>query len=86
MDSSSTRREEVQYRIGGDLIDVGVGIGIGIEDDDMSFGRERLDVYRAALEYGGWSYDSCTTGEKSMPIPIPIPRGEAEPKAAEFNL
>jgi hypothetical protein len=27
-------------------IAVGVGIGIGIEADDMSFGPERLDVYR----------------------------------------
>ena len=26
----------------------------------MSFGHERLDVYRAAIEYVGWSYRLCT--------------------------
>ncbi|MCK6556910.1 transposase [Candidatus Binatia bacterium] len=35
------------------LNQIGVGIGIGIEED-MSFGHERLDVYRAAIEYVGW--------------------------------
>ena len=35
---------------GGDPIGVGVGIGIGIEGDGMSFGHERLDVYRVAVE------------------------------------
>ena len=32
---------------------IGVGIGIGIEHD-LSFGDERPDVYRAAIEYVGW--------------------------------
>ena len=36
---------------GGDSIGVGFGIGIGIEGIEMSFGHERLDVYRAAVEY-----------------------------------
>jgi len=26
----------------------------------VSFGHERLDVYRAAIEYVGWSYQLCT--------------------------
>jgi len=38
---------------------VGIGIGIGIEGNDMSFGHERLDVHRAALEYVGWGYRFC---------------------------
>lgn len=25
----------------------------------MSFGHERLDVYRAAIEYVGWAYGYC---------------------------
>jgi four helix bundle protein len=25
----------------------------------MSFGHERLDVYRAAIEYVGWAYRLC---------------------------
>ena len=37
-------------------IGVGVGIGIGIERIRMSFGHEKLDVYRAAIEYVGWAY------------------------------
>ena len=27
----------------------------------MSFGHERIDVYRAAIEYVGWSYRLCST-------------------------
>ena len=42
-------------------IGVGVGIGIGVEGDDMGFGHEKLDVYRAAIEYVGWAYRSCET-------------------------
>ena len=34
-------------------VGVGVGIGIGIEGNTMSFGDERLDVYRAAIAYAG---------------------------------
>jgi hypothetical protein len=29
--------------------DAGIGIGIGIERDDMGFGHEKLEVYRAGL-------------------------------------
>lgn len=25
----------------------------------MTFGHERLDVYRAAIEYVGWAYQLC---------------------------
>ena len=35
---------------------VGIGIGIGIERNEMGFGHEKLDVYRAAIEYVGWAY------------------------------
>ena len=42
-------------------IGVGIGIGIGVEGDDMGFGHERLDVYRAAIEYVGWAYRYCET-------------------------
>ncbi len=41
---------------GGDSIGVGIGIGIGIE---MSLGHERLDVYRAAVEYVDWAHQFC---------------------------
>ena len=40
-------------------IGVGVGIGIGIEKSKMGFGHEKLDVYRAAIEYVGWAYRFC---------------------------
>ena len=40
-----------------DKIGVGVGIGIGVEKEiGMAFGHEKLDVYRAAIEYVGWAY------------------------------
>ena len=39
--------------------EIGIGIGIGVEGDDMGFGHERLDVYRAAIEYVGWAYRCC---------------------------
>jgi hypothetical protein len=53
----------------------------------MSCDHERLDVYRAALEYVGWAYDFCTQRQESIPIPIPIPtpRGEAEPRNCRTN-
>jgi len=41
-------------------IGVGVGIGIGVEKGiGMAFGHEKLDVYRAAIEYVGWAYRFC---------------------------
>jgi four helix bundle protein len=43
-----------------DKIGVGVGIGIGVEKEiGMAFGHEKLDVYRAAIEYVGWAYRFC---------------------------
>ena len=30
---------------------IGVGISIGIEGNDMAFGHEKLDVYRAAINW-----------------------------------
>jgi hypothetical protein len=33
-----------------------VGVGIGIERPDMGFGHEKLDVYRAAIDYVRWAY------------------------------
>ena len=27
----------------------------------MAFGHEKLDVYRAAIEYVGWAYRFCET-------------------------
>ena len=39
---------------------IGVGIGIGVEKEiGMAFGHEKLDVYRAAIEYVGWAYRFC---------------------------
>ena len=39
---------------------IGVGIGIGVEKGiGMAFGHEKLDVYRAAIEYVGWAYRFC---------------------------
>jgi hypothetical protein len=36
---------------------IGVGVGIGVEKEiGMAFGHEKLDVYRAAIEYVGWAY------------------------------
>jgi len=37
----------------------GVGVGIGVERSTMAFGHEKLDVYRAAIEYVGWAYRYC---------------------------
>jgi len=51
---------------------IGVGIGIGIERSRMTFGHEKLDVYRPAIEYVGWIFRLCER-LKSIPIPIPIP-------------
>lgn len=47
----------------------GIGIGIGVDisrskdrrEALVSFGHERLDVYRAAIDYVGWSYRLCST-------------------------
>jgi hypothetical protein len=36
-------------------VGVGIGIGIGIEGSDMALGHERLDAYRATIEYVGWA-------------------------------
>jgi four helix bundle protein len=39
---------------------IGVGIGIGVEKENgVAFGHEKLDVYRAAIEYVGWAYRFC---------------------------
>ncbi len=51
------------------MIGVGVAIGIGIESKRVSFERERLDVYHAAVEYVGWV---DTTAKETGGIPIPI--------------
>ena len=43
----------------------------------MSFGHEKLDVYRAAIEYLGWAYrypDEYGAG-RTIPIPTPTPMG-----------
>lgn len=52
----------------------------------MAFGREKLDVYRAAIEYVGCSRKSASEGmlfatnranterKKSTPIPTPTPK------------
>ena len=45
---------------------VGVGVGIGIEGNTMSFGHERLDVYRVAIEaadYAKAGIDSDTDAD-----------------------
>jgi four helix bundle protein len=66
-----------------------VAIGIGIEENDMSFGHEKLDVYRAAIEYVGWAYRYCE-GQKghrnakdqllraSQSIPLNIAEGNGK--------
>ena len=38
---------------------IGIGIGIGIEERPMSFGHEKLDVYRIALKYVQFSWNIC---------------------------
>jgi hypothetical protein len=39
---------------------IGIGVGIGVEKGvGMAFGHEKLDVYRAAIEYVGWVYRFC---------------------------
>ena len=46
---------------------LGVGIGIGIEGKCMGFGHERLEVYRAAVDYVGRAYPG------TIPMPIATP-------------
>ena len=55
----------------------------------MAFGHEKLDVYRAAIEYVGWAYRrswdnvgmrftkrmGCIEQAGTTPIPTPTPRG-----------
>ncbi len=41
------------------IIGVGVGIGIGIERNQVGFGHEKLDAYRAAIEYVTWACRFC---------------------------
>jgi four helix bundle protein len=34
-------------------------VSVSVSRATMSFGHERLDVYRAAIEYVGWAYGFC---------------------------
>jgi hypothetical protein len=47
------------------VVGIGIGIGIGVGRSlrggkFVPFSHERLDVYRAAIEYVGWSYRLCS--------------------------
>jgi four helix bundle protein len=44
---------------GSAIVGVAIGIALGIEEERMTFGHEQLDVYRAAIEYVGWSHRLC---------------------------
>jgi len=41
------------------VTEYGVGIGIGVDEGTMTFGHERLDVYRVALEYVQFAWNIC---------------------------
>ncbi len=50
------------------------------KEGETGYGHEKLDVYRAAIEYVGWANRFCeslkghrTTRWKPIPIPIPTP-------------
>ena len=60
----------------------------------MSFGHEKLDVYRAAIEYVGWAYRYCETSKghrnakdqllrASQAIPLNIAEGNGKATAGD---
>ena len=55
---------------------IGVGVGIGVEKEiGMAFGHEKLDVYRAAIEYPGPARPDRGDVHKTRPARVCCLRG-----------